>query len=51
MNDIKEIAGLPDAKRLMEDIPNNIVNCLGIIIRHEGKVNTGVWVTLENADT
>lgn len=31
VNDKKEVIGLPDAKRLMEDIPNKIVNYLGIV--------------------
>ena len=31
MNDNKEVIGLPDAKKLMEDIPNKIVNYLGIV--------------------
>ena len=31
VNDRKEVIGLPDAKKLMEDIPNKIVNYLGIV--------------------
>ena len=31
VNDKKEVIGLSDAKRLMEDIPNKIVNYLGIV--------------------
>ena len=31
VNDNKEVIGLPDAKKLMEDIPNKIVNYLGIV--------------------
>lgn len=31
VNDDKKVIGLPDAKRLMEDIPNKIVNYLGIV--------------------
>ncbi len=31
VNDNKEVVGLSDAKRLMEDIPNKIVNYLGIV--------------------
>lgn len=31
VNDQKEVIGLPDAKRLLEDIPNKIVNYLGIV--------------------
>lgn len=31
VNDDKEVIGLPDAKKLMEDIPNKIVNYLGIV--------------------
>ena len=31
MNDEKQVIGLPDAKKLMEDIPNKIVNYLGIV--------------------
>ena len=31
VNDEKQVIGLPDAKRLMEDIPNKIVNYLGIV--------------------
>ena len=31
VNDDKKVVGLPEAKKLMEDIPNKIVNCLGII--------------------
>ena len=31
VNDQKEVIGLPDAKKLMEDIPNKIVNYLGIV--------------------
>ena len=31
VNDKKEVIGLPDAKRLLEDIPNKIVNYLGIV--------------------
>ena len=31
VNDKKEVVGLPDAKKLMEDIPNKIVNYLGIV--------------------
>ena len=31
VNDKKEVIGLPDAKKLMEDIPNKIVNYLGIV--------------------
>ncbi|MCD8235082.1 MAG: putative DNA binding domain-containing protein [Prevotellaceae bacterium] len=31
VNDDKEVIGLPDAKRLMEDIPNKIINYLGIV--------------------
>ena len=31
VNDNKEVIGLPDAKKLMEDIPNKIVNFLGIV--------------------
>lgn len=31
VNDDKEIIGLPDAKQLMEEIPNKIVNYLGIV--------------------
>lgn len=30
VNDEKQVIGLPDAKKLMEDIPNKIVNYLGI---------------------
>ena len=31
VNDQKEVIGLSDAKRLLEDIPNKIVNYLGIV--------------------
>ena len=31
VNDNKKVMGLPDAKKLMEDIPNKIVNYLGIV--------------------
>ena len=31
VNDDTEVVGLPDAKKLMEDIPNKIVNYLGIV--------------------
>ena len=31
VNDEKQVIGLPDAKKLMEDIPNKIVNYLGIV--------------------
>lgn len=31
VNDKKEVIGLPNAKKLMEDIPNKIVNYLGIV--------------------
>ena len=31
VNDEKQVTGLPDAKKLMEDIPNKIVNYLGIV--------------------
>ena len=31
VNDNKEVTGLPNAKKLMEDIPNKIVNYLGIV--------------------
>ncbi len=31
VNDNKEVVGLLDAKKLMEDIPNKIVNYLGIV--------------------
>jgi ATP-dependent DNA helicase RecG len=31
VNDNKEVIGMPDAKKLMEDIPNKIVNYLGIV--------------------
>ncbi len=31
VNDKEEVVGLPDAKKLMEDIPNKIVNYLGIV--------------------
>ena len=31
VNDDKKVIGLPDAKKLMEDIPNKIVNYLGIV--------------------
>lgn len=31
VNDHKEVVGLPDVKKLMEDIPNKIVNYLGIV--------------------
>ena len=31
VNDEKQVIGLPDAKRQMEDIPNKIVNYLGIV--------------------
>ena len=31
VNDAQEIIGLADSKRLMEDIPNKIVNSLGIV--------------------
>ena len=31
MNDEKQVIGLPDAKKLMEDIPDKIVNYLGIV--------------------
>ena len=31
VNDNKKVIGLPDAKKLMEDIPNKIVNYLGIV--------------------
>lgn len=31
VNDAKQVIGLPDAKKLMEDIPNKIVNYLGIV--------------------
>ncbi len=31
VNDEKQVIGLPDAKKMMEDIPNKIVNYLGIV--------------------
>lgn len=31
VNDQKDVIGVPDAKKLMEDIPNKIVNYLGIV--------------------
>ena len=31
VNDDKKVVGLSDAKRLMEDIPNKIVNYLGVV--------------------
>lgn len=31
VNDAKQVVGLPDVKKLMEDIPNKIVNYLGIV--------------------
>jgi ATP-dependent DNA helicase RecG len=31
INDEKQVVGLPDAKKLMEDIPNKIVTVLGIV--------------------
>lgn len=31
VNDNKEVTGLPNAKKLMEDIPNKIINYLGIV--------------------
>lgn len=31
VNDDKKVIGLPDAKKLMEDIPNKIVNYLGVV--------------------
>ena len=31
VNDAKQVIGLPDAKKLMEDIPNKIVNYLGVV--------------------
>jgi len=32
VNDKGEVLGLPNTKRLMEDIPNKIVNYLGIVV-------------------
>lgn len=44
VNDEKQVIGLPDAKKLMEDIPNKIVNYLGIVedvnLLTEGEKNT-----------
>ena len=31
INDKQQVIGLPDSKRLLEDIPNKIVNYLGIV--------------------
>ena len=32
VDDQKQIVGIPDAKRLLEDIPNKVVNYLGIVV-------------------
>ena len=43
VNDNKEIIGVDNSKRLMEDIPNKIVTHLGIVadvnLLHEGKMD------------
>lgn len=53
VNDNKEVIGLPDAKKLMEDIPNKIVNYLGIVadvnlLTEENKEYIEIVVTPSN---
>ena len=53
VNDQKEVIGVPDAKKLMEDIPNKIVNYLGIVadvnlLTEEGKEYIEIIVSPSN---
>ncbi len=53
VNDKKEIIGVEDAKRLMEDIPNKIVNYLGVVedvnlLKADGKQYIEIVVSPSN---
>ena len=53
VNDQKDVIGVPDAKKLMEDIPNKIVNYLGIVadvnlLTEEGKEYIEIIVSPSN---
>ena len=53
VNDQKQVIGVPEAKRLMEDIPNKIVNYLGVVedvnlLTEDGKDYIEIVVTPSN---
>ena len=48
VNDDREIVGVANSKRLMEDIPNKIVTTLGIVTDVNLRQEDGLAVVLKN---